>query len=409
MAERPALLSAISPNERPFIADVLRQETVGGALLLIAATAGLIAANTSLSDDYESLKNFAFGPEGLHLHLTMQDWAADGLLAIFFFVAGVELKRELVVGSLRKLNQAVLPVIAALAGMVLPAAIYLATAGGTSTARDGWAIPMATDIAFALAVLAVVGSHLPPALRAFLLTLAVVDDLGAIAVIAIFFTESIDFVALTIAAVLLVVYALLQRARVTSTWLYVPIALAVWTAMHDSGVHATVAGVLLGLLTRVKPDADEDHSPAERLEHRIRPISAGLAVPAFAFLSAGVPLSGDIGAVIFDDVAALGVVLGLVVGKFVGVFGATWVVARFTRAELGEGIAWRDMAGLALLSGIGFTVSLLIAELAFENQPERLDDVKTAVLVGSLLSAVAAAVILRLRNRGYRLAESQAD
>ena len=218
----------------------------GGALLLIAATAGLIAANTSLSDDYESLKNFAFGPERLHLHLTMQEWAADGLLAIFFFVAGVELKRELVVGSLRKLNQAVLPVIAALAGMVVPAAIYLATAGGTSTARDGWAIPMATDIAFALAVLAVVGSHLPPALRAFLLTLAVVDDLGAIAVIALFFTESIDFVALTIAAVLLVVYALLQRARVTSTWLYVPIALAIWTAMHDSGVHATVAGVLLG-------------------------------------------------------------------------------------------------------------------------------------------------------------------
>lgn len=407
--KRPTLLSALTPGEGRFLADALRQETVGGALLLVAATAGLIAANTGLAQAYDDLKNFVIGPATLHLDLTLQAWAADGLLAIFFFVAGVELKRELVVGSLSRFNQAILPIVAAISGMAVPALIYLAVATGTPGAVDGWAIPMATDIAFALAVLAVVGSSLPPALRAFLLTLAVVDDLGAITVIALFFTENIEVTALLISFGLLAVYAFLQRARVTSWLIYVPLAAAVWVFMHESGVHATVAGVLLGLLTRVKPDPDEEQSPAERLEHRVRPMSAGVAVPTFAFLSAGVAINADLGQVILDDVAALGVVLGLVVGKFIGVFGATWLVSRFTNAELGEGIAWRDMAGLALLSGIGFTVSLLIAELAFEAQPERLDDVKTAILVGSLISAVTASVILSLRNRGYRRADKAAD
>lgn len=403
-SKRRTLLTSVSPGEGRFLADALRQETVGGALLLIAAAAGLVAANSGFADAYENLKDLVVGPAALHLDLTLQEWAADGLLAIFFFVAGVELKRELVVGSLSRLNQAILPVVAALAGMVVPAAIYLLVVRGDSGAADGWAIPMATDIAFALAVLAVVGSSLPPALRAFLLTLAVVDDLGAITVIALFFTENIDFTALLVSVALLVAYALLQRARVTSAWIYVPLALGVWVAMHDSGVHATVAGVLLGLLTRVKPDPDEEHSPAERLEHRVRPLSAGVAVPAFAFLSAGVALTGDFTDVIVEDAAALGVVLGLVVGKFVGVLGATWLVARFTHAELGEDIAWRDMTGLAFLSGIGFTVSLLIAELAFETDPGQLNDVKTAILVASVLSAVIASVILGLRNRGYRRA-----
>lgn len=403
MAKRRALLASVTPGEGTFLADVLRQETVGGALMLAAATAGLIAANTGLADSYESLKHAMFGPDALHLHLSLEAWAADGLLAIFFFVAGLELKRELVVGSLSSVNQAVLPVVAALAGMVIPAAVFLAVAHGADGASDGWAIPMATDIAFALAVLAVVGTHLPPALRAFLLTLAVVDDLGAITVIAVLFTDHLDVVALLVAVALLALYAYLQHRRVVRAWIYIPLALGTWIALHDSGVHATVAGVALGLLTRVKPDRDEEHSPAERLEHRIRPLSAGFAVPIFAFLAAGVPLSGDIRDILLDDKVALGVVLGLVIGKFVGVFGATWLVATFTRAELGEGIAWRDMAGLAMLSGIGFTVSLLIAELAFYDRPDELTDVKTAILVGSLASAVIAAVILRLRNRTHRL------
>ena len=396
------LLSRLTPGEGTFIAGALRQETVGGALLLIAAIAGLIAANTELADWYESFQNFVIGPSALHLDLSLESWAADGLLAIFFFVAGLELKRELVVGTLRNRQQAILPVVAAIAGMVVPAAIFLAVTAGDAAAQAGWAIPMATDIAFALAVLAVVGSNLPPALRAFLLTLAVVDDLGAITVIALFFSEQIKLIPLVIAGVLLCLYAILQRSRVRSSWIYAPLALGVWAMFHDSGVHATVAGILLGLLTRVKPDDDEHHSPAERLEHRIRPLSAAVAVPAFAFLSAGVALHGDIFSVLVNDVAALGVVLGLVVGKFVGVFGATWVTARFTRAELGADVSWWDMAGLALLSGIGFTVSLLVNELAFADQPGQLDSVKTAILFGSLVSAVLAAVVLKVRDRSYR-------
>jgi len=398
---RPAFLGRLSTGEGKFLANILRQETVGGALLLTAAVAGLVAANTGLLDWYEHLKNFVIGPTLFHLDLSLEEWAADGLLAIFFFVAGLELKRELVVGTLRDRQQAVLPIVAALSGMVLPAAIFLAVTASSPSARHGWAVPMATDIAFALAVLAVVGSNLPPALRAFLLTLAVVDDLGAIAVIAIFFSDAIEFLPLALAGGLLVAYALLQRARVTSTWVYLPLAIVVWTLVHASGVHATVAGVLLGLLTRVKPDDDETHSPAERLEYRIRPVSAAVAVPAFAFLAAGVTLHGNVFVILREDVAALGVVLGLVVGKFVGVFGASWATTRFTRAELDPQIGWIDMVGLSLLSGIGFTVSLLIAELAYGDQPERLADVKAAILLGSLLSALLAAGVLKLRDRHH--------
>ncbi|MFL6289088.1 MAG: Na+/H+ antiporter NhaA, partial [Actinomycetes bacterium] len=273
---RRVLFGRLPTGEGTFIADALRQETVGGALLLGAAIAGIVFANSAWSGAYDDIKNFVVGPEALHLNLTLEQWAADGLLAIFFFVAGLELKRELIVGTLRDPAQAVLPVLAAFGGMVMPALIFLAITSGDSQVQSGWAIPMATDIAFALAVLAVVGSHLPPALRAFLLTLAVVDDLGAITVIAVFFTDNLKVVPLVISVVLLLLYYLLQRARVTSRWIYLPLAFGIWTLVHASGVHATVAGVALGLLTRVRPDSDEERAPAERLEHRIRPISAGV-------------------------------------------------------------------------------------------------------------------------------------
>ena len=400
-SKRTVLLRRLSPGEGQFLADALRQETVGGALLLIAAIAGLIAANTDLDGWYEGLKSTVVGPAALHLDLSLSAWAADGLLAIFFFVAGLELKRELVVGSLSDRRQAALPVVAAFCGMVAPALFFLAITSNDAAAREGWAIPMATDIAFALAVLAVVGSHLPPALRAFLLTLAVVDDLGAIAVIALFFSESLNPTLLVIAAALLVLYFLLQRARVTSPWLYIPLAFVIWALFHDAGVHATVAGVMLGLLTRVKPDPDEERSPAERLEHRIRPISAAVAVPAFAFLSAGVAIDFGGFADLFSDVAVVGIMVGLVVGKLVGVFGASWVTAHVTRAELDPSVSWIDMLGIALLSGIGFTVSLLITELAYSDQPERLNDAKAAVLLASLVAAVLATILLRMRDRAY--------
>jgi NhaA family Na+:H+ antiporter len=403
---RRTWLGRLPIGERAFIADALRQETVGGALLLIAATLGLIAANSPWADGYEHVKDFVVGPAALNLDLTLETWAADGLLAIFFFVAGLELKRELVVGTLREPAQAVLPVVAALAGMVMPAAIFLLVTAGDAEAQAGWAIPMATDIAFALAVLAVVGSHLPPALRAFLLTLAVVDDLGAITVIALFFTDYLELLPLLAAVALLLLYAYLQHRRVTAWWIYVPLALAVWALVHESGVHATVAGVALGLLTRVRPDDDEDHSPAERVEHRVRPLSAGVAVPIFAFLSAGVAISvSGFGDLIVDPLL-LGIVAGLVVGKLIGVFGASWLTARFTRAQLDPSLRWIDMVGLSLVSGVGFTVSLLIAELAFEGADAQLDVAKSGVFVGSLVAAGLAAIILRSRDRAYRLAEA---
>ncbi len=394
--------------ERTFLADALRQETTGGVLLLIAAVLGLVCANSGLAEWYETLLHTKVGPEALGLHISLQHWAGDGLLAIFFFIAGLELKRELVVGTLRDRTEAVLPVVAAVCGMVAPALVFVVVAWGTPGAGDAWAIPVATDIAFALAVLAIVGRALPPALRAFLLTLAVVDDMGAIGIIAIFYTETIKWAPLAGAVVGLVLYAYLQKRRVSSWVVYLPLALAVWTLMHASGIHATIAGVALGLLTRVRPDPTEHHSPAERLEHRLRPLSAAVAVPVFAFFSTGIVLSSSALTALVHDRLAWGIVLGLVVGKFVGVLGGTWLVARLTRAQLSEDLAWRDIAAVGLLAGIGFTVSLLISELAFEDQPAQLDLAKSAVLVGSVLAALLASLLLRSRSSYYRdLAERE--
>ncbi|MEU0369130.1 Na+/H+ antiporter NhaA [Streptomyces sp. NPDC006283] len=402
-------LGRLSLPERNYVADALRTETLGGVLLLIAAVAALIWANTSLSASYTSVRDFHIGPASLGLDLSIQHWAADGLLAIFFFVAGIELKRELVAGELSDPKAAALPVIAALCGMAMPALVYLAVAaaGGGSTA--GWAVPTATDIAFALAVLAVIGTSLPSALRAFLLTLAVVDDLFAILIIAVFFTNDLNFVALGGAAVGLVVFWLLLRMGVRGWYVYVPLALVIWGLMYNSGVHATIAGVAMGLMLRCTRREGEDHSPGEHIEHLVRPLSAGFAVPLFALFSAGVAVTGDSLADVFTKPETLGVVLGLVVGKALGVFGGTWLAARFTKAELNEDLAWPDVLALATLAGIGFTVSLLIGELAFAGDATLTDEVKAAVLMGSLIAAVLAAVLLKLRVRTYQALSAEEE
>ncbi|MFI2209980.1 Na+/H+ antiporter NhaA [Streptomyces sp. NPDC020141] len=395
-------LGRLSLPERTFVTDALRTETVGGVLLLVAAIAALIWANTPLSDSYDALRSFHIGPAALGLDLSIQHWAADGLLAIFFFVAGIELKRELVAGELSDPKAAALPVIAAICGMAAPALVYLLvnTIGGGST--DGWAVPTATDIAFALAVLAVIGTSLPSALRAFLLTLAVVDDLFAILIIAVFFTSELNFAALGGAVIGLAVFWLLLRKGVRGWYVYVPLALIVWGLMYNSGVHATIAGVAMGLMLRCTRREGEEHSPGEHIEHLVRPLSAGLAVPLFALFSAGVAVSGGALGDVFTQPETLGVVLGLVVGKAVGIFGGTWLAARFTRAELNEELAWPDVFAVATLAGIGFTVSLLIGELAFTGDQALTDEVKASVLVGSLIAAVLAAVLLKLRVRRYR-------
>lgn len=397
------VLGRLSLPERTYVADALRTETVGGVLLLLAAVAALVWANIpALRHSYAAVAHFSLGPEALGLHLSVAHWAADGLLAVFFFAAGIELKRELVAGDLRDPKAAVLPVVAALCGMAAPALVYTLTnlAGNGST--QGWAVPTATDIAFALAVLAVIGTSLPSALRAFLLTLAVVDDLFAILIIAVFFTDRLDFAALGGAAAGLAVFWLLLRKGVRGWYVYVPLAVVVWALMYNSGVHATIAGVAMGLMLRCTTRQGEEHSPAERVEHLVRPLSAGLAVPLFALFSAGVSISGGALGDVFTRPETLGVVLGLVVGKTAGIFGGTWLTVRFTRARLSEELAWADVFAVAVLAGIGFTVALLIGELAFEGDAVLTDEVKASVLTGSLIATVCATVLLKLRNARYR-------
>lgn len=404
------LLSRGSWPEAARIADILRKETVGGALLLVGAAVALVWANSPWAQAYLSLRDTAVGPEALHLHLSLGSWAADGLLAIFFFVAGLELKREFVAGDLRDPARAVVPVAAALGGVLVPALLYAVVNLGPSGDLAGWAIPTATDIAFALAVLAIIGSHLPSALRTFLLTLAVVDDLLAITIIAVFYTRDLSPLPLLLALVPLVLFTIAVQHRIRSWWLLLPLAMTVWALVHASGVHATVAGILLGFAVPVaRRSSGAGPGLAEHFEHRWRPLSASFAVPVFAFLAAGVSIGGlkGLGDAVRDPVA-LGVVVGLVIGKPLGVLTATWLVARFTRASLDSDLSWWDVLGLAMLAGVGFTVSLLIGELAFGAGSQHDEHVKVAVLAGSVLAALFAGVFLRGRNNMYeRLQEAE--
>ncbi|MFJ6002135.1 Na+/H+ antiporter NhaA [Arthrobacter sp. NPDC092385] len=420
------------------ITSILRKETVGGALLLVATVLALILANSPAADAYFAVRDFRFGYEPWHLELSVGAWAADGLLAIFFFLAGLELKREFVAGDLRKFDRAIVPIAAALGGVIVPALVYVAiTLGAGPEALRGWAIPTATDIAFAVAVLAVVGSHLPSALRIFLLTLAVVDDLLAISIIAFFYSEDIEVSPLLFAIIPLALYAFLAQRfpaffqrRAWAPWvILLPLGFVVWAFVHESGVHATVAGVLLGFAIPVLPKGtkpaagdvgitpigvEDDHGPtqahdvtpdglADTLEHAIRPLSAGFAVPVFAFFSAGVAIGGFEGLVrAVTDPIAIGIMVALVLGKPLGILLATLAVTKTTRASLDPDLAWIDILGVAILAGVGFTVSLLISELGFGQGTPEDDHAKVAILSGSLIAALAAAVVLRLRNKRYR-------
>jgi len=378
----------------------LQSETTGGALLIVAALIGLLLANGPLSSAFQSIATTKIGIDALDLNMTIQKWTADALLAIFFFVIGCELKHELVVGTLSKPRQAVLPVAAALGGMAVPALLYVAISrGGAPDAGNGWGIPMATDIAFALAVLAVLGRGLPSGVRTFLLTLAIVDDLGAILVIALFYSAGLSLEWIAVSALLLALFALAQRQRITSPIIYVPLALAVWYAVHAAGVHATIAGVALGLLMRVKKDPGESDAPVDRATARFHPISAVVAVPLFALFAAAVDLrSIDLGAVISSPIL-LGVFVGLVVGKPVGIILAARL-ATALGARLSPGVQWIDIALIGALAGIGFTVSLLISELAFTSETS-LSAAKLGVLIASIAAVVVSGALLAVR-RGQR-------
>ncbi|WP_020669688.1 Na+/H+ antiporter NhaA [Amycolatopsis nigrescens] len=378
-------------------ARYLRTETTGGIILLVATAIALVWANSPLGDVYRAIRDFELGPELLHLNLSIGDWAKDGLLALFFFVAGLELKRELVVGELSNFKAAALPIVAAIGGMVAPAVIALSIGWGTPGIDRAWAIPVATDIAFALGVLALTASNLPSSARVFLLSLAVVDDLGAIIVIAVLFTATFNLAAAGVAVLALALYAWLQHLRVRSSWLYVPLVLITWVAVHSAGIHATIAGVALGLLTRVRPDEGEEEAPAIRLEHRLQPWSAALAVPVFALFAAGIEISADSLGSVFTSALPLAILIGLVGGKVIGILGASLLAVKLRLAELPRDMGWRDLGALSLLGGVGFTVSLLIADLALDGEASEL--AKAAVLIASAIASLTAAALLLRRSK----------
>ena len=382
----------------------LRDERNGGLVLLAATAVALLWANVAESS-YASFwsTEAALGPSWLHLDLTLGQWAEDGLLAIFFFVAGVELKRELSVGELSDRRAAALPVIAAVGGMLVPAGLAIAVSGGDAAEGGAWAIPVATDIAFALGVLALVGAALPAGVRVLLLSIAVVDDLLAIALIALLFTHGVSVGWLAGAAALAAVYWYLFRRRKDVAWLLWLLAVAVWICVHASGVHATVAGILLALLTPVRLRPGESESRGARLEHRLHPVSAGVAVPVFALAATGVSLSAVSDAV--EDSVAIGVFAGLLVGKVIGLYGGARVASALRLGTLPTGVGWADVLPITILGGIGYTVSLLISRLAIDD-PVGEEHAAIAILAASITASIVAALLLRVRERATRHGEA---
>ncbi|WP_263731395.1 Na+/H+ antiporter NhaA [Cellulomonas sp. SG140] len=403
--EHRRLFAALTPGGERNLLDTLRDERTGAVLLLVATALALGWAQLWPAA-YRSAWATAVGPAAVHLHLTLGQWATDGLLAVFFFVVGLELKRELVTGELRRPATAVVPAVAAVGGMAVPALVYLAVNLTSADGRPvGWAVPTATDIAFAVGVLSLVGRSLPASLRAFLLTLAVVDDLLAIVVIAVFYARSLSVLPLLGALGTVALFAVLARRTRPPVWLLLPLALTAWALLHASGVHATIAGVLLGLSAPTSTPvgaAPGTASTAERWEHRWRPLSAGVAVPVFALAAAGVTVSGDVLRAASHDPVALGVAAGLVLGKPLGILAATWAVARFTRASLAPALGWADVLGVGLVGGIGFTVSLLVGGLAFGSGSPQDEHVVVAVLAASAVAALLGGSTLAWRDRVHR-------
>jgi len=398
-------------------------EVVGGAVLLAATAVALIWANSPWQAGYQQLwhTEVAVALGRWQLELDLREWVNEGLMAVFFVVVGLEVKREFLLGELRDRRQAALPVLAALGGMVVPALVYVAfNAGGAGS--GGWGIPMATDIAFALGVLAVVAPGLPGSLRLFLLTLAIVDDIGAIVVIAVFYSSGVDFAFLGMAgAVLALAYGLRQRGLVYAP-LFVVLGIAAWLALHGAGVHATLAGVAMGLLAPARPALDREitltqteqmldvYSPAasqataqiarlsvsrlEWLEHGLHPWSSLLVVPIFALANAGVAVNADLVRDSVTSPVTLGVLFGLLLGKTVGITGSAWLACRLGLARLPAGVRWRQVAGVAALGGIGFTVSLFITNLAFDDAALA-NGAKIGILVASAAATAVGALLLR--------------
>ncbi len=382
------------------IRNFLRMESAGGIVLMLAAGLALIAANTGAATLYgyfiETPVEVRVG--ALQIAKPLFLWVNDGLMAIFFFLVGLELKREFLEGELSRPANVMLPAVGAVGGMLVPVGIFVALNHGDAAAMRGWAIPAATDIAFALGILMLVGSRVPVSLKVFLVSLAIFDDLGAIVIIAIFYSADLSLVALMVALACLAVLAILNQRNVMSVPTYIFVGLIMWTAVLKSGVHATLAGVALAAFIPMRDPADENHSPLCELEHDLHQVVAFGVLPMFAFVNAGI----DLGGVGFDDLfhaVPLGIAAGLFVGKQVGIFVLCYLAIKLGLARLPDGAGWGGLYGVSILCGVGFTMSLFIGSLAFENttlDPNLVFDERLGIILGSLLSGIMGYIVLRL-------------
>ena len=397
------------PTKNSALRAFLSSEAAGGILLMAAAALAMIFANSPIAESYSHFLHLVIGPELTPKlgPMTVHLWINDGLMAIFFLLVGLEIKREFVDGHLSTWADRTLPMVAAAAGMIVPAAIYLAVAGGDLTLQRGWAIPAATDIAFAIGVLALLGSRAPASLKLFLTTVAIVDDMGAVAIIALFYTAELNMTALIAAGGIWVAMMLLNRFRVNALWPYLILAALLWYATLLSGVHATIAGVMAAFTipfrrTLAAPDAED--SALHRLEHGLVKPVAFLIVPIFGFANAGVSLAGISFAALVAPLP-LGIAMGLFLGKQLGIFTSVWLSVKLGIAARPAHASWLQVYGVALLCGIGFTMSLFIGGLAFTG-PDQADDVKIGVLMGSLLSAILGYLVLRFAAPQKIISES---
>ena len=384
-----------------FIIEFFKQESAGGIMLMMAAVLALLLANTPLQPFYKSLLNtpveVRFG--SLEIAKPLLLWINDGLMAVFFFMVGLELKRELAEGELSNRRNIILPGVGAIGGMLIPALIYFFFNNGDPVAMKGWAIPAATDIAFALGILSLLGSRVPTSIKIFLTSLAIFDDIGAILIIAIFYTAKISIPALIVAACCIPILYLLNRRGVESKAVYLLIGIIMWVAMLKSGVHATLAGVIVAMFVPMRSKKDPDQSPLKILEHDLHPLVAFFILPVFAFANAGIRLI-DIGIDQVFHPVPLGIALGLFIGKQAGIFSLAWLFIKLKLTNLPSGVSWASLYGTAALCGVGFTMSLFIGSLAFEETGVNLlFDERLGIILGSLISGITGYLILRASLR----------
>ena len=388
-------------SKETFIARFLKLETSGGIILMVAAVVALVLANTPLASFYALLIDtpveIRIGAFEIAKPLLL--WINDGLMAIFFFLVGLELKRELIEGELSNKRNIILPGVGAIGGMLVPALIYTYFNAGDDTAMKGWAIPAATDIAFALGILSLLGSKVPTSIKVFLTSLAIFDDIGAIIIIALFYTEKISIAALVVVACCIPILAVMNRRNIESKSVYVMIGVAMWVAMLKSGVHATLAGVILAMFIPMKSKTKLDYSPLKSMEHDLHFAVALIILPIFAFANAGISFVGLGAEEIFHSVP-LGIALGLFFGKQLGIFGLCWLAVKAKVTSLPKGISWGLLYGAATLCGVGFTMSLFIGSLAFEETGANLlFDERLGIILGSLASGVVGYLMLRMSLR----------